>query len=134
MISSATMILCRSSRRWSITDMRPSGSRWRRRRSFRRTVGSPARTRRQAALGGDEALLQRAQVVARRQQVAQIHRQPLGLPGQLVPAGAEHDQDRKSTRLNSSHVEISYAVFCLKKKKKYILFFSYHNKKKKIHQ
>src|SRR5690349_22651361 len=30
---------------------------------------------------------------------------------------AEH-RDRKSTRLNSSHVEISYAVFCLKKKKK----------------
>src|SRR5690349_8629869 len=29
-----------------------------------------------------------------------------------------HDQDRKSTRLNSSHVEISYAVFCLKKKTK----------------
>src|SRR5690349_24920379 len=27
-------------------------------------------------------------------------------------------EDRKSTRLNSSHVEISYAVFCLKKKKK----------------
>src|SRR5690349_23607146 len=26
-------------------------------------------------------------------------------------------EDRKSTRLNSSHVEISYAVFCLKKKK-----------------
>src|SRR5690349_5720959 len=32
--------------------------------------------------------------------------------------GAEFPQDRKSTRLNSSHVEISYAVFCLKKKKK----------------
>src|SRR5699024_12711889 len=32
--------------------------------------------------------------------------------------GREHDdrQDRKSTRLNSSHVSISYAVFCLKKK------------------
>src|SRR5690349_23797738 len=29
-------------------------------------------------------------------------------------------KDRKSTRLNSSHVEISYAVFCLKKKKKFI--------------
>src|SRR5690606_41628683 len=28
-------------------------------------------------------------------------------------------QDRKSTRLNSSHVKISYAVFCLKKKKKH---------------
>src|SRR5438874_9082488 len=30
----------------------------------------------------------------------------------------ESQRDRKSTRLNSSHVEISYAVFCLKKKKK----------------
>src|SRR3712207_7009371 len=29
-------------------------------------------------------------------------------------------EDRKSTRLNSSHANISYAVFCLKKKKKYI--------------
>src|SRR2546430_6433673 len=28
-----------------------------------------------------------------------------------------HSQDRKSTRLNSSHSQISYAVFCLKKKK-----------------
>src|SRR5688572_32038124 len=28
------------------------------------------------------------------------------------------EQDRKSTRLNSSHSQISYAVFCLKKKKK----------------
>src|SRR5258705_2063812 len=30
-----------------------------------------------------------------------------------------HIQDRKSTRLNSSHLGISYAVFCLKKKKNY---------------
>src|SRR2546426_6089740 len=30
----------------------------------------------------------------------------------------QHRQDRKSTRLNSSHLVISYAVFCLKKKKK----------------
>src|SRR5690625_6268382 len=30
----------------------------------------------------------------------------------------EDDKDRKSTRLNSSHVAISYAVFCLKKKKR----------------
>src|SRR3712207_8337436 len=34
---------------------------------------------------------------------------------------AEHLGDRKSTRLNSSHANISYAVFCLKKKKIYIL-------------
>src|SRR5438874_8025590 len=33
-------------------------------------------------------------------------------------------RDRKSTRLNSSHVEISYAVFCLKKKKQYSLHHS----------
>src|SRR5256885_7077274 len=32
--------------------------------------------------------------------------------------GARVKQDRKSTRLNSSHLVISYAVFCLKKKKK----------------
>src|SRR5438874_11349973 len=31
--------------------------------------------------------------------------------------GSARLRDRKSTRLNSSHVEISYAVFCLKKKK-----------------
>src|SRR5690606_41508209 len=47
---------------------------------------------------------------------------------QLAPAGvgvetpgraaAQAALDRKSTRLNSSHVKISYAVFCLKKKKK----------------
>src|SRR5688572_31547174 len=30
----------------------------------------------------------------------------------------DDDEDRKSTRLNSSHSQISYAVFCLKKKKK----------------
>src|SRR5690349_24966950 len=37
---------------------------------------------------------------------------PAHLPQDAQP------RDRKSTRLNSSHVEISYAVFCLKKKKK----------------
>src|SRR5207249_12212209 len=37
-------------------------------------------------------------------------------PPRLAEAG-----DRKSTRLNSSHVSISYAVFCLKKKKKNIM-------------
>src|SRR5438874_8110229 len=40
----------------------------------------------------------------------------------LAPMPSQHRDlrrgDRKSTRLNSSHVEISYAVFCLKKKKK----------------
>src|SRR2546427_1100289 len=35
------------------------------------------------------------------------------------PMPHKGDGDRKSTRLNSSHSQISYAVFCLKKKKKY---------------
>src|SRR6266850_6143759 len=39
--------------------------------------------------------------------------------------------DRKSTRLNSSHLVISYAVFCLKKKNKIRKFFYYIYKKKK---
>src|SRR5690625_6808200 len=51
---------------------------------------------------------------------------PTGLPGEAagegesgfaIDSGARIDGDRKSTRLNSSHVAISYAVFCLKKKK-----------------
>src|SRR2546430_4463815 len=40
------------------------------------------------------------------------------------------DQDRKSTRLNSSHSQISYAVFCLKKKKKKPESRSVHRKGK----
>src|SRR5438034_3915962 len=58
------------------------------------------------------------------------NRSRLGLPADRVRDGravarqrhdrrlAGHPQDRKSTRLNSSHTVISYAVFCLKKKKK----------------
>src|SRR3712207_7742907 len=44
-----------------------------------------------------------------------------GLLPEARPAGRGRlaaDADRKSTRLNSSHANISYAVFCLKKKKK----------------
>src|SRR3712207_8827183 len=41
-----------------------------------------------------------------------------GLLAHIDQFGAGRDEDRKSTRLNSSHANISYAVFCLKKKKK----------------
>src|SRR3712207_8895424 len=42
---------------------------------------------------------------------------PSPVAGQVVERrAAEHGQDRKSTRLNSSHANISYAAFCLKKK------------------
>src|SRR6266498_21915 len=40
-------------------------------------------------------------------------------PGALSRRPSSRTSDRKSTRLNSSHVRISYAVFCLKKKKRY---------------
>src|SRR5690242_20858047 len=44
---------------------------------------------------------------------------PLPLPEPLpLPWPTQSVGDRKSTRLNSSHMSISYAVFCLKKKKK----------------
>src|SRR5690625_6626344 len=42
----------------------------------------------------------------------------LSSPSGLRSSGVGDSSDRKSTRLNSSHVAISYAVFCLKKKNK----------------
>src|SRR3989442_8234807 len=75
---------------------------------FRSRHDGPTRSRRDrpervaAAVVGDEQLAVAAQRHARR-----ADRKP-------------DPQDRKSTRLNSSHVRISYAVFCLKKKKKLI--------------
>src|SRR2546427_8525789 len=51
--------------------------------------------------------------------VAERVPEPAGHEGALPPeAVRDPAQDRKSTRLNSSHSQISYAVFCLKKKKK----------------
>src|SRR5690606_42085664 len=49
--------------------------------------------------------------------LAQAATQALQAPPALQDATAAALPDRKSTRLNSSHVKISYAVFCLKKKK-----------------
>src|SRR2546426_2536864 len=46
------------------------------------------------------------------------NREPGGLGRERGRARHPRIQDRKSTRLNSSHLVISYAVFCLKKKKK----------------
>src|SRR5215471_20633569 len=70
----------------------------------------------------------RSRAAADRDEVVEerVQRLPVGL-APLVGGGA---RDRKSTRLNSSHVEISYAVFCLKKKKKKKNTF-YHVKTKK---
>src|SRR3712207_8228383 len=69
----------------------------------------------------DQCRLGKAPELLRAHQVEPLPR--LGAEGedgrldrQALPVG-----DRKSTRLNSSHANISYAVFCLKKKKKYIV-------------
>src|SRR5438034_3671624 len=51
----------------------------------------------------------------RRRHIRDIAEMPSKL--RQAVAGLESRQDRKSTRLNSSHTVISYAVFCLKKKK-----------------
>src|SRR2546430_17107273 len=50
------------------------------------------------------------------ERAANLRGGPLIVGQQLLP-GAPAGVDRKSTRLNSSHSQISYAVFCLKKKK-----------------
>src|SRR2546422_5254648 len=62
-----------------------------------------------------------------RSRLPRVHRGPAGARGRRPPPGVGRGRDgdghrngvdRKSTRLNSSHGYISYAVFCLKKKKK----------------
>src|SRR5208282_6449741 len=45
-------------------------------------------------------------------------RDGIEVPGGTADPDSDRGADRKSTRLNSSHGSISYAVFCLKKKKK----------------
>src|SRR2546430_12144272 len=61
---------------------------------------------------------------ARRHRRAMVTADPAGRVGgvhavRAAPSRPRHLPDRKSTRLNSSHSQISYAVFCLKKKKTY---------------
>src|SRR3712207_8602436 len=47
-----------------------------------------------------------------------VHYERRGAYGEAQHYARRQVEDRKSTRLNSSHANISYAVFCLKKKKK----------------
>src|SRR2546430_9359874 len=73
---------------------------------------------------GDPAAAQRADLILhQRDEGRDDERQTIGHErGELVTErlagarGEDRQQDRKSTRLNSSHSQISYAVFCLKKK------------------
>src|SRR5256885_3129518 len=76
----------------------------------RRRLGAVARRPRQRAL--------RAR--------GQPQRPPPARPLRRQREPHRRDQDRKSTRLNSSHLVISYAVFCLKKKNKQLYCESEH--------
>src|SRR3712207_8725402 len=64
----------------------------------------------------------RAAEVARGEPADQLdpvpQRERLDEPLDRLGVDGQREEDRKSTRLNSSHANISYAVFCLKKKKK----------------
>src|SRR5690349_23339546 len=73
-------------------------------------VTSPAEAAPRKAAAGAQEPAHRAR---------RVHRPPPRPPG---------GGDRKSTRLNSSHVEISYAVFCLKKKKYTFTLISFRAK------
>src|SRR2546428_2741470 len=68
------------------------------------------------SLGRDES---RADAVYRDAVLCDFVRQRLGKAEDASARRARQNQDRKSTRLNSSHDQISYAVFCLKKKRIY---------------
>src|SRR5690349_22732182 len=77
---------------------------------------SPERDRQQVALDARPFHVDGAAAPAER--ADQCEQQSDRLAKGFLGDGIDQHGDRKSTRLNSSHVEISYAVFCLKKKKK----------------
>src|SRR5207249_6350523 len=85
---------------------------------FRSAVEVPAHEDPQAGTGAPPGLLGDLQrhAVGRHDVIAADHAFVLHAED-LLEIHAPEGQDRKSTRLNSSHVSISYAVFCLKKKK-----------------
>src|SRR3712207_7321333 len=80
---------------------------------FRSRGGERAQVRAGAAAGVERPCIeQRADRVQRRRVVDVAP----SVDQHLAGVGTVETEDRKSTRLNSSHANISYAVFCLKKK------------------
>src|SRR5690349_22741804 len=77
-------------------------------RSASGLAATPALARNARGQGSFSAFLDGVRAEARRN----------GISANTLNRALSGLQDRKSTRLNSSHVEISYAVFCLKKKNK----------------
>src|SRR5688500_19137443 len=90
-----------------------------------------ARRKLDVAVAGDPSAFRERMIGAERAQTNDRSEPRFGLPAasrdmrdelaELLPAlRAAVRRDRKSTRLNSSHLVISYAVFCLKKKNNFI--------------
>src|SRR3712207_8229569 len=80
-----------------------------------RSDDAPAALRERAHVRGEE----HPERLAAGRVAPDLDEQLVGLRGRQVAEA--FGEDRKSTRLNSSHANISYAVFCLKKKNNYLL-------------
>src|SRR5438477_596495 len=93
--------------------------------AFAIASAGPAPAQTSAPVAGDSGLQSLvAEALARNPTIAQRQAAVRAATLRIRPAGSLPDPmltigviDRKSTRLNSSHMSISYAVFCLKKKK-----------------
>src|SRR5438445_12584745 len=68
----------------------------------------------QSTLSQQLAVLRKSSIVVGRKEGQNVY---YSVPDQAIFRLLDDARDRKSTRLNSSHANISYAVFCLKKKK-----------------
>src|SRR2546430_8488099 len=112
-------------RGWDSANTIGTGSLFSRRQQRAEAAGHDARA--DARGGVDQALAREPGLEFRRRAALQeiahgervVERRALIAEHDVVGAGHAHhevDADRKSTRLNSSHSQISYAVFCLKKK------------------
>src|SRR3712207_7744328 len=77
--------------------------------------GQAARAAGQDALRLGQPARPQERVLVAHRDVAVDHRRVEGLGPEVLPDALDEVGDRKSTRLNSSHANISYAVFCLKK-------------------
>src|SRR3712207_8645875 len=83
---------------------------------FRSDVEVGARARHQQVPGDDEAVEREVLRHRRVREEGVDGHAAIGGAARLQDGVVAHHRDRKSTRLNSSHANISYAVFCLKKK------------------
>src|SRR6266481_7387517 len=93
-------------------------------RGHARLRRTPSRSRRAAQRRRSHATLRRAQTIWSRE----IERLRFLCSEERENQYRRNNPDRKSTRLNSSHSSISYAVFCLKKKKKHQQPHAIHTK------